>query len=102
LALEALNAADRFAEQTLQLVSERNRLAEVLQSLPQVEQVFPSQANFLLVRFVDAIGTYQKLLSNGIIVRDRSRVSQLEGCLRMTIGTPEENNRLLATLQSLS
>lgn len=102
LALDALNAADRFAEQTRQLLNERNRLAEVLQSLPQVEQVFPSQANFLLVRFADANGTYQKLLSNGIIVRDRSRVPQLEGCLRMTIGTPEENNRLLATLQSLS
>lgn len=102
LALDALNAADRFAEQTRQLLNERNRLAEVLQSLPQVEQVFPSQANFLLVRFADANGTYQKLLSNGIIVRDRSRVPQLEGCLRMTVGTPEENNRLLATLQSLS
>lgn len=102
LALDALNAANRFAEQTLQLVNERNRLAEVLQSLPQVEQVFPSQANFLLVRFADANGTYQKLLSNGIIVRDRSRIPQLEGCLRMTVGTPEENKRLLATLQSLS
>lgn len=102
LALDALNAADRFAEQTRQLLNERNRLAEVLQSLPQVEQVFPSQANFLLVRFADANGTYQKLLSNGIIVRNRSRVAQLEGCLRFTVGTPEENNRLLATLQSLS
>lgn len=102
LALDALNAANRFAEQTRQLVNERNRLAEVLQSLPRVEQVFPSEANFLLVRFQDAKSTYDKLLENGIIVRDRSRVAQLQNCLRITVGTPEENNRLLATLQSES
>ncbi len=102
LALKALNAAERFAEQTRQLVDERNRLAEALQKLPQVKGVFPSQANFLLVRFVNAESTYQKLLANGIIVRDRSRVPQLEACLRITVGTPQENNRLLATLQSES
>jgi len=102
LALEALHAAERFAEQTRLLVDERNRLAEALQNLPQVKHVYPSQANFLLVRFADAESTYQKLLSNGIIVRDRSRVPQLNGCLRITVGTPQENNRLLATLQSES
>lgn len=100
LALQALQSEDVFTEQTQLLVRERERLSKALNGLPEVLEVFPSAANFLLVRFEDAKSTYDKLLEKGIIVRDRSRVAQLENCLRITVGTPQENQRLLATLQS--
>lgn len=100
LAMTALHASEKYAAQTKSLVAERIRLTAAFQKLPQVLQVYPSAANFLLVRFEDAKGTYQKLLENKIIVRDRSSIAMLENCLRITIGTAEENNRLLALLQS--
>jgi histidinol-phosphate aminotransferase len=60
--------------------------------------VFPSDANFLLARVEDADALYAHLLQDGIIVRNRSRVQGCAGCLRLTIGTPEENDRLLQSL----
>lgn len=102
LALQALQLEDVFIQQTQLILRERERLSKALNGLPEVLEVFPSAANFLLVRFEDAKCIYDKLLEKGVIVRDRSRVAQLENCLRITVGTPEENNRLLATLQSES
>jgi len=77
------------------IVRERENLAEKLPSFPCVLKVFPSQANFLLVRFTEPVELYNKLIEGGVIVRDRSRVKGCEGCLRITVGTPEENVRLL-------
>jgi len=66
-----------------------------------VQIVYPSDANFILVKVADAAKTYQDLVDLGIIIRDRSKVALCEGCLRITIGTPEENNTLLQSLKSL-
>ena len=68
--------------------------------MPFVEKVFPSEANFLLAKVKDADALYAHLLHDGIIVRNRSRVPGCEGCLRITVGTPEENGRLAASLKS--
>lgn len=94
--LEALSSPidARIAE----IVSERARVAEALRGMPVVLKLWPSEANFLLVRFPDADAMYEKLLAEGIIVRNRNRVPGCEGCLRITIGTPEENDRLIETL----
>ncbi|GCD77245.1 histidinol-phosphate aminotransferase [Thermaurantimonas aggregans] len=81
--------------------TERRRVAQQLSSLPNVLQVYPSDANFLLVRFIDPQSTYRHLLSNGIVVRDRSRQPLCEGCLRITIGTPAENDQLLQALAEI-
>ncbi len=80
------------------LRSERSRLAKALRDLPQVRHVYDSDANFLLVRFADRSGTYRDALAAGIVLRDPSKQAGLEDCLRISIGTPEENNRALSAL----
>ena len=77
---------------------ERERMAAALAGMPGVCEVLPSQANFLAVRLADARGTMAALLDRGIVVRDVSRHAALSDCLRITIGTREENDRVLAAL----
>ncbi|MGN7721416.1 histidinol-phosphate transaminase [Chitinophaga sp. 22620] len=101
LALQALDNIDQVNGWIKETVEERNKLQAGLEKLPIVELVYPSDANFLLVKTVDAKGIYNKLVAQGIIVRDRSKVELCAGCLRITIGTPEENVTLLNTLQSI-
>jgi histidinol-phosphate aminotransferase len=77
-------------------------MAKALSTLPIVETIYPSDANFLLVRVGSARETYAYLLHGGIIVRDRSNVTLCEGCLRITIGTPPENNKLISALRLMT
>ncbi len=86
-------------EEVAILKLERERLAALLPDLPFVRTVFPSDANFLLVRVSDADGLYRFLLDRGIIVRNRNRVAGCAGCLRMTVGIPAENDALLNALK---
>ena len=86
-------------EEVAILKLERERLAALLPELPFVRTVFPSDANFLLVRVSDADGLYRFLLDRGIIVRNRNRVAGCAGCLRMTVGIPAENDALLNALK---
>ncbi len=81
--------------------AERARMAEALAALPRVRKVWPSDANFLLVQVDDARGLYNELLDAQVIVRDRSRVLGCDGCLRITIGTREENDKVLAVIGGL-
>lgn len=83
-----------------EIVSERKRVMAELQKLPLVKTLFPSDANFILVRVDDPRGLYERLIGAGIIVRDRSRIRGCEGCLRITVGTPAENDRLLEILKT--
>lgn len=101
LALDALENAYRKDIWVDEILSERTKLAEELKGLGIVEKVFPSDANFLLVRVKDALHTYQYLMNNRIIVRDRSRVNLCYNCLRITVGTPEENKKLIEALKQL-
>ncbi|MGN0829007.1 MAG: histidinol-phosphate transaminase [Akkermansia sp.] len=87
-----------IGEQVREILRERARVAAALPALRCVERVYPSDANFLLVRVTDADGVYEHLVRAGIIVRNRNRVCQCAGCLRLTIGLPEENDRLLTAL----
>ncbi|HIZ85964.1 MAG TPA: histidinol-phosphate transaminase [Candidatus Coprenecus stercoravium] len=91
---DPLAAADRVAE----IKSERSRLAAALSGMDSVVKVYPSDANFLLVRFRDKTDIFDRLLQNGIIVRDRSSACGCDGCLRITVGTPEENDRVIAVI----
>ncbi len=95
LGLEALKAPSLVASKVADILLERDRLQVTLPRLNCVEKVFPSEGNFLLVRVKDADGLYQYLAQNGIIVRNRSREPRCENCLRITVGTAAENNRLL-------
>ncbi len=85
--------------QVAEIIAQRSMLAEALQQCPAVDKVFPSDANFLLVRVANADATYTRLVNAGIIVRNRSHIPGCEGCLRITVGTPEENQKLLNELR---
>lgn len=99
--LEALRSDKQIDQWVEQAISERQRLAKELSRLSVVEKVFPSDANFLLVKTQNSTRIYNDLIRTGIVVRDRSRVLLCEGCLRITVGTPEENDRLLDSLRSI-
>ncbi|MFO7940688.1 MAG: histidinol-phosphate transaminase [Bacteroidales bacterium] len=98
-ALEQLQQESVNRSRIRSILSERDVLATALEELSVVEQVFPSEANFLLVRFADAQDVYQFLLNNRIVVRDRSNEPNCEGCLRISIGKPQENHQLVAALK---
>jgi histidinol-phosphate aminotransferase len=83
-------------------VKEREMLTTNLKQLAFVKQVYPSDANFLLVKFEDPRKVYHYLVGKGIIVRDRSSVLLCDGCLRITVGTPDENIKLLKELSDYS
>jgi len=82
------------------IINERKRLDSALPRFPFVQKVFPSDANFILVRVDDAVALYDYLLDKGIIVRNRTRVPGCAGCLRLTVGLPAENEALLNALDS--
>lgn len=95
---EALAMADRTQEWVQLLVAERGVLAQGLERLPLIRRVYPSDANFVLVRVDDPNAVYAYLIDQGIVVRNRHTVSLCQGCLRITVGTPKENKRLFEAL----
>jgi histidinol-phosphate aminotransferase len=102
-ALAALQDAPRFEQMRQQLLTGRDWLAERLPALSIVEEVFPSDANFLLTRFrPDATAVYDFLVSRGIIVRNRTTQPGCAGTLRLTVGTPQENEELLQALRAFN
>lgn len=92
------DALARTRAQLALLCRERTRLATALQSLPCVREVMPSQANFLCVRFADAMAVHAHLLGHGIVARDVSRQPGLGQCLRLTVGSCSDNDLLLEAL----
>jgi len=100
LALKALEEIGQVNDMIQQLVRSRMVLEEALLLTGEVSHVYPSDANFLLAVFTDAKKMYQHLVSNGIVVRDRSNVMLCENSLRITVGTETENTRLINSIQS--
>ncbi len=102
IVLQALDNVDEVNEMIRVIVAERKKLEEQLLLLPQVQHIFPSDANFLLVKIHKARLAYTYLLDKGIVVRDRSNVQLCEDCLRITVGTPGENTILVDALRGFS
>jgi histidinol-phosphate aminotransferase len=98
LALKALEQTEQLAYMIEEIVQEREMLVQALPNLDAVEKVYPSDANFLLVKVKDADGLYKFLLDQGIVVRNRSSLPGCEGCLRISIGTVEENQQLFQAI----
>lgn len=94
-ALEAMEQVEQKDQMVQDILAQREPLAKALADLPVVEQIYPSDANFLLVKVDDADRRYRDLVQSGTIVRNRSRVTLCENCLRITVGTPDENEVLL-------
>ena len=101
IALKALENIGQVNDWIKITVEERDKLSVDLLDLPLVKKVYPSDANFILVEVEDASKTYNALVEEGIIIRDRSKVTLCEGCLRITIGTSKENETLLNALKSI-
>lgn len=95
LAITALEEVGQVNDMIAILVDMRNALAAVIASMPRIEKVYPSDTNFLLVKLPEARSLYLFLRSKGIIVRDRSNLEQCENCLRITVGTEQENTELV-------
>jgi histidinol-phosphate aminotransferase len=100
LAFEALKHVDQINNWIKETVAERSNLIDKLSQHELVKKIYPSDANFILVKTTNPKGIYNHLVGLGIIVRDRSKVELCDGCLRITIGTPKENIELLNALKS--
>lgn len=99
LALEALDNISTVNEWIQITVEQREWLKQELQKLSFIKTVYPSDANFILVQMKGARKVYEFLLTRGIIVRDRSKVILCDDCLRITIGTPGENQQLMDAIK---
>lgn len=100
-ALEILNNEKEMMNQLRSIMSERIRLQAALMDIPMVEKMYPTDANFILVKVGKADSVYNRLVRKGVIVRNRNKVSLCKGCLRITVGTPEENDALINGLKSM-
>ena len=98
LALEALDNIEWVNEHIATTVVEREKLKNELLNLSFTEEVYASDANFILVKMKEARKKYEQLCGKGIIVRDRSKIILCDDCLRITIGTPDENKQLIKAL----
>jgi histidinol-phosphate aminotransferase len=100
-ALEALKEEDKKAAAVREILEERKKMEAALAQISCITEVFPSDANFILVRTVNANGIYQYLSeSSKVIVRNRHKTTLCQNCLRITVGTPEENSALLQALRA--
>ncbi|RHJ91709.1 histidinol-phosphate transaminase [Parabacteroides bouchesdurhonensis] len=100
-ALSILSDTEKMQKQLSQILFERSRIEKALTESPYFFKVYPSDANFLLVEVGNANNAYNYLVKKGIVVRNRNNITLCRGCLRITIGTPEENDILLDVMKSL-
>lgn len=98
-AIRILENKDRFEQQRNTILNERSRLIEQLGTLSSVEQIYPTASNFILIKVKDADNLYAALLERNIIVRNRSK--QISNTLRISVGTPQENQQLLKAIKEI-
>lgn len=101
VAMKAIDNIETVNGWIKETVAERNKLVSELGKIPLVKFIFPSDANFLLIRVDEPQEVYKALVAKGIIIRDRSKIELCEGCLRITVGTPEENQKLIAAMSEI-
>ena len=100
-ALYVLENKERMEDQLRLILSERTRLQAALPELDCVHKIYPTDANFILAKVTDANMIYKNLVEQGIIVRNRTNVTMCDGCLRITVGKPDENDALLEALKKM-
>jgi histidinol-phosphate aminotransferase len=101
-ALARISNIDAVKEEVNSILEERTLLIQALASIQFVTEILPTEANFVLARVDDATKRYNELIAKGIVIRNRTTQPGCENCLRFTVGTPEENETLIETLQSIS
>ncbi len=100
-ALDRLNKIDEVQKEVSIILEQRQALQQALESVPFIENVYPSDANFILAKVDDANKRYRELIARGIVVRNRTTQPLCENCLRFTVGTVEENEKLINVLNEL-
>lgn len=100
-AIDALDRVEQVRETVAAIRKEREAVAQKLEALPYVDEVFPSDANFLLLRVTDPDVLCERLRNQGIIIRNRSSIRGCFGCVRITIGSSEENAVLIEAMQKM-
>ena len=100
-ALKLLDRSDEIRAWVKELVTERENLRQELSKLPIIQHIYPSDANFLLTKTCNAQALYDYLVGRGIIVRNRNKITLCENCLRITVGTPDENRILVDALKEI-
>jgi len=100
-AIELLSIKDLAKSQIQDILKERILLIEELKNITFVSKIYPSDANFILAKVDDANKRYKQLVEKGIVVRNRTTQVGCENCLRFTVGTSEENQKLIKTLKNI-
>lgn len=100
-AIKAFENKDSVQAQIESILNERTNLINAFKSVPFIKKIYPSEANFILIKVDDANKRYEELIKNGIVVRNRSSQLHCENCLRITVGTPSENTQLITLLKTL-
>src|SRR5690606_12813730 len=100
-AMQRLGDRAGVEREVAQILKERERLVKALEALDYVEKIHPSDANFVLAKVDDAPGRYRQLLDHQVVVRNRSNQPRCENTLRITVGTREENEKLITLLKQL-
>lgn len=97
-ALEILNDHDKIKLSTITILNQKQYLEKTLQKLPFIEKIYPSDANFILIKVDNATERYNELVKKGIVIRNRTNDDLCKNCLRITVGTKEENEKLIVEL----
>lgn len=100
-ALERITNVDDVKAEVNSILKERTLLIQALETITFVNEILPTEANFILARVDDATKRYNELIAKGIVIRNRTTQPGCENCLRFTVGTPEENEKLIETLNKL-
>jgi histidinol-phosphate aminotransferase len=101
-ALEVLSNQEKIKSQVEKIVSNRILLTEILEKIDLVEKIYPSESNFLLIKVRQADRVYNQLIAKNLVIRNRSKEPLCEDCLRITVGTDQENNLLVQALLHLN
>ncbi len=99
VALKQLSDAGSYSKEVAEIIKSREQLEQELAACGVVKKIYPSDSNFLLVRVDDANKRYVELIEKGLVVRNRSKEPLCENCLRITVGTPDENRKLIEVMQ---
>lgn len=100
-ALERLKNSAKISDEVQLILQQRNVLLSELKTISFIQIVYPSDANFVLIKVDDANLRYQQLIDKGIVIRNRTNQPLCDNCLRLTIGTKDENSQLINTLKTL-
>ncbi|WP_310595809.1 histidinol-phosphate transaminase [Flavobacterium sp.] len=101
-ALERLNDSSKIKEEINSIIAQRELLLKVLHEVNFVSKIYPTEANFILIKVDNANQRYDELIAKGIVIRNRTTQPLCENTLRLTVGTEEENKKLIEALQSLN